>query len=284
MNHTANYNADQRIIEAIFHGEIAIVDFHEIVDRVTKLSLTHNCFLWIFDYRKASLNLNAFEMAHFIFSIRDACESLGEKSQYIKRANIIPADLEEPELLNSVVMSNFHNGKVKQFPNYRDALSWLYSIQYHRNKAIPVGKPHRLITIQTSMRCDVKTVWSRWNSVEDIYRWFRQSEQWDASSIVHNLSEGGAFKYCIETKDKKNKHVFAGHFQHIFKERLIIYAIEDGRMQKVIFHPYNDETIVTVTLEADEVTMLAYQQKAWQDILDNFKEFVEQYIAELESP
>lgn len=275
---------DLHIVETIFHGEITISDFHQIMDQVVELMLAYNCFLWVMDFRTATLEYNAFDMAHFVFAIRKACETIGEKAEYIKRANIMPSNTEEPHLLNSLMMSNLHNKRVKQFNNYHDALSWLYMIEKDQNTPDIVGKPHQLITIQVVIQCDVKTVWKHWNSVDSIYEWFQKSEKWSSSSIVHNLTEGGVFNYCIETKDKKYQHHFAGHFQHIFKERLIIYSLDDGRIQKAIFYPYEDETIVTETLEADELNMLAHQQKTWQDILESFKKFVEEKsIADLES-
>jgi hypothetical protein len=276
MQHTASFNTDLHVIEVIFHGEITISDFHEILEKVAKLTVDRNCFLWIMDYRTATINLNAFDMAHFVFAIRNICESIGDKAEHIKRANIIPSNIEEPHLLNSLMMSNLHNKRVKQFNNYHDALSWLYMIENNQSTLGIVGKPHQLITIQVAIQCNVKTVWRHWNSVDSISEWFMKSEKWATSSIVHNLVEGGVFDYCIETKDKKYQHHFSGHFQHIFKEKLIIYALDDGRIQKAIFHPYKDETIVTETLEADELNMLAQQQKSWQDILESFKKFVEE--------
>ena len=57
------------------------------------------------------------------------------------------------------------------------------------------------ITVETLVRSDIDSVWSAWNSPDDIKKWNAASVDWHTTASTVDLREGGSFSSRMEAKD-----------------------------------------------------------------------------------
>ncbi len=131
------------------------------------------------------------------------------------------------------------------------------------------------ITIETTVRADLETVWHAWSNPEDIKQWNAASDDWTTSKSLVDLRVGGSFLSRMEARDGSIGFDFGGVYTRVEQGRLIEYLFEDGRMVEVQFSQSENGIKLIESFDPETETPLDLQRSGWQSILDNFKRFVE---------
>lgn len=79
----------------------------------------------------------------------------------------------------------------------------------------------------------------------------------------------------MEARDGSMGFDFEGTYTAIEKNKRIEYVIEGGRKVKIIFETVDGKVKVTESFEAETENPFEMQRQGWQNILDNFKKYVE---------
>ena len=134
------------------------------------------------------------------------------------------------------------------------------------------------ITVEAVVHSDIPSVWSAWNSPDDIKQWNAASEDWHTTESSVDLREGGRFASRMEAKDGSMGFDFSGTFTKIVDHQLIEYSLDDGRSVSIAFSPIVDGVRVEETFDAETENDVELQRQGWQSILDNFARHVESKI------
>ena len=132
-----------------------------------------------------------------------------------------------------------------------------------------------MITVSTTINATIDTVWKRWTTPDDITKWNNASDDWHTTKAENDLRVGGKFLSRMEAKDGSMGFDFIGVYDEIITNELISYKLEDERKVKVIFKSNGKETQIIETFEAETINSIELQKSGWQNILDNFKKYVE---------
>jgi len=130
------------------------------------------------------------------------------------------------------------------------------------------------LTVCTTVRAPISTVWAAYTSPDDIVQWNAASDDWHTTRATVDLRVGGAFSSRMEAKDGSMGFDFAGTYTAIIPHRLIAYAFGD-RTARVEFTEEHDAVTVTVTFDAESTHSVEQQQAGWQAILDRFARHTE---------
>lgn len=130
------------------------------------------------------------------------------------------------------------------------------------------------IEIETVVDTDISEVWKAWNDPEDIKRWNAASDDWHTTESSVDLREGGRFSSRMEAKDGSMGFDFAGIYTKIIPDKLIEYALDDGRVVSTLFSSSDEKVTVSQTLEAEGEMDIEQQRLGWQSILNNFAAYV----------
>lgn len=134
----------------------------------------------------------------------------------------------------------------------------------------------RSITVESTIHASVDTVWSAWNTPDDIKQWNAASDDWQNTASEVDLREGGRFSSRMESKDGAHGFDFGGTYVAIDAGKRLQYEIDDGRQVHIDFIDNGDGSVtVRETFDAEGTHTLEQQQQGWQAILDNFKRHVE---------
>ncbi|MHC9511786.1 SRPBCC family protein [Kangiella sp. M94] len=131
------------------------------------------------------------------------------------------------------------------------------------------------ITVTTTIKADLNTVWDCWNNPEDIKQWNAASEDWHTTQSMVDLREGGQFKSRMEAKDGSMGFDFTGTYTKVDKPNHIEYVMDDDREVAIDFKQTEQGITVTETFDAEEQHDPEFQKQGWQSILDNFAKHVE---------
>ncbi|GAA5644473.1 MULTISPECIES: SRPBCC domain-containing protein [Vibrio] len=135
-----------------------------------------------------------------------------------------------------------------------------------------------IITVSALIEKDVDTVWKAWNTPESILKWNAASSDWHTTESDVDLRVGGRFRHRMEAKDGSMGFDFTGTYQVVELNRLIEFEMDDKRKVVVRFESLNGQTQVTEEFEAEQTFTPEQQQTGWQNILNGFKEYVEQHL------
>ncbi|WMW81811.1 SRPBCC family protein [Undibacterium cyanobacteriorum] len=130
------------------------------------------------------------------------------------------------------------------------------------------------ITVETSVKAPLQSVWDRYTTASDITQWNFASPDWHAPHATVDLREGGLFSSRMEAKDGSMGFDFAGTYTKIEPLRYISYQFGD-RTAEIEFAEHADAVKVTVSFDPENEYPLEFQKQGWQAILDNFKQYVE---------
>jgi uncharacterized protein YndB with AHSA1/START domain len=130
------------------------------------------------------------------------------------------------------------------------------------------------ITVQSTVRAPLATVWGAYTTPADIIKWNAASDDWHTTTATVDLREGGAFSSRMEAKDGSMGFDFAGQYTKVVPHARIEYTFGD-RAAQVTFADTADAVVVTVTFEAETEHPVEMQRQGWQAILDNFARYVE---------
>ncbi|HQW12339.1 MAG TPA: SRPBCC family protein [Saprospiraceae bacterium] len=131
------------------------------------------------------------------------------------------------------------------------------------------------ITVSTSINADIKKVWQYYTSPEHITKWNFADPSWYCPSAENDLKVGGKYRSRMEARDGSMGFDFEGTYDDIVPDQKIKYSLQDGRVVEVIMEPVGSQTNITVNFDAETENPMEAQQKGWQAILDNFKNYVE---------
>ena len=130
------------------------------------------------------------------------------------------------------------------------------------------------LTAETEINAPIEKVWTFWNAPEHITHWNSFSPEWETSSAVNDLKEGGRFLYVMGMKDGSFSFNFEGTYDDIIPNYLITYTLDDGRKSVITFLGSNPVKI-TENFQPDKAQPHDMQKQYCQAVLDSFKKYVE---------
>ena len=131
------------------------------------------------------------------------------------------------------------------------------------------------ITVENIIKAPIEKVWEFWTAPAHIINWNFASDAWHTPEAVNDLRVNGKFSYKMEAKDGSFGFFFEGIYQEVIPNNYIEYTLLDGRKVKIYFILSGKETRVTETFETEESHTAEQQHDGWQQILNNFKRYVE---------
>ena len=131
------------------------------------------------------------------------------------------------------------------------------------------------ISIETTIKSDLETVWLAWNNPEDIKQWNAASADWHTTESTVDLREGGTFLSRMEAKDGSMDFDFGGTFSKVIENQLIEFSMADGRWVSIEFSLDGNGVKVEETFDAESQSAGEPQRQGWQNILNNFAKHVE---------
>jgi uncharacterized protein YndB with AHSA1/START domain len=132
-----------------------------------------------------------------------------------------------------------------------------------------------IITVEATIYASVHQVWKFWTTPEHIIHWNYASDEWHTPWAENDFRVGGSFISRMEAKDGSFGFDFAGAYNEIQLNELIVYTIFDGRKVHISFTPIGNSTTIIESFEAESQHSFELQKSGWQSILDNFKRYVE---------
>jgi uncharacterized protein YndB with AHSA1/START domain len=130
------------------------------------------------------------------------------------------------------------------------------------------------ITVETTVKAPIASVWSAYTTPDDIKQWNTVCGDWHTTKSTVDLHVGGTFTSRMEAKDGSMGFDFDGTYTKIVPNKLIEYSFGD-RMGAVEFDTGANGVTVRVTFDADPENPVVQQRQGWQAILDNFAKYVE---------
>lgn len=132
-----------------------------------------------------------------------------------------------------------------------------------------------MITVETTVRAPIETVWLYWTAPEHITHWAFASDDWEAPMAENDLQEGGSFLTRMQAKDGSQGFDLTGTYTAVSPPTLIEYDMSDGRHVKVDFREVAEGTHVTESFDPESENDEETQRAGWQAILENFRAYTE---------
>jgi uncharacterized protein YndB with AHSA1/START domain len=131
------------------------------------------------------------------------------------------------------------------------------------------------ITVKTDISASVQKVWQFFTQPNHVMQWNHASADWHCPAATIDLQVGGKFVYTMAAKDGSFSFNFSGTYNDVLTEELLMITLDDNRKMNVTFSSIGDVTEVVETFEPETENSIELQQTGWQNILDNFREYVE---------
>jgi uncharacterized protein YndB with AHSA1/START domain len=131
------------------------------------------------------------------------------------------------------------------------------------------------ITIQTTIAASPAKVWECWTKPEHIVNWNFASGDWHCPQAKNELRAGGKYYARMEAKDGSMGFDFEAIYDQIEELKTIAYSMSDGRKAVTNFEPFDNNTRISTTFDAESSNPVDLQRQGWQAILNNFKKYVE---------
>lgn len=132
-----------------------------------------------------------------------------------------------------------------------------------------------MVIVSTTVDASLDKVWQAWTNPESIMKWNTASSDWHTTNAENDLREGGKFSSTMAAKDGSMSFDFWGNYTKIIPNELIEYTLGDGRKVNITFKNENDKVSITESFQPESQNTLELQRGGWQNIMDNFKKFVE---------
>ena len=130
------------------------------------------------------------------------------------------------------------------------------------------------ITIETTIRAPLETVWRCWTTPADILVWNAASDDWHTTAAEVDLRPGGIFRSRMEAKDGSMGFDFEGEYTGVEPLRRIT-ALFGGRALEVTFTETPEGVLVRETFDPETTHPEEMQRQGWQAILDRFARHVQ---------
>lgn len=131
------------------------------------------------------------------------------------------------------------------------------------------------ITVSTTVRAHIETVWKCWNDPSDVMGWCHADDSWHAPYAENDLRVDGKLRTTMAAKDGSMSFDFEGVYTSVEPWKSLAYVMADGRRVSVSFAMEGEETTIVETFDAESEHPEEMQRAGWQAILDNFKAYVE---------
>ena len=131
------------------------------------------------------------------------------------------------------------------------------------------------ITVQTKINTSIAQVWECWTNPKHIMHWNFASDDWCCPSATNDLTVGSEFHYTMAAKDDSFSFDFWGTYDQIVVKKLFAITLGDGRKLTISFEDTNNGILVTEQFDPESENPVELQQAGWQQILENFKKYVE---------
>jgi uncharacterized protein YndB with AHSA1/START domain len=131
------------------------------------------------------------------------------------------------------------------------------------------------VTVETTVQTPVERVWKYWTEPKHITKWNNASDDWHTPFAENDLKVGGKFLTRMEAKDGSFGFDFSGVYDEVRINEGISYTLDDGRKVSISFISQENETKIIQTFEPENTNPIELQEKGWQAILDNFKNYTE---------
>ena len=139
------------------------------------------------------------------------------------------------------------------------------------------------VKVEISILAPLDLVWECFTDRDHIEEWYFASEDWHCPNAENNFKIGGSFNYRMEAKDESFGFNFTGVFDEINPNELIKYHLDDQRKVEVNFGNEDNNMVKMVqNFEPEKENSHDLQRKGWFAILNNFKNYVENYKLILE--
>ncbi len=136
--------------------------------------------------------------------------------------------------------------------------------------------PANTITVNTTVAAPLHETWHYYTEAEHVINWNFASKDWHCPAAINDLREGGEFKITMAAKDGSMEFDLEGIYDEIRPETHIAYTLQNGRHVTVDFTEQEGKTGVQVAFDPEQGQEHHLQQKGWQSILDNFRQYVAQ--------
>jgi len=130
------------------------------------------------------------------------------------------------------------------------------------------------ITVETTVRAPLGTVWKAYTTPEDIVQWNAASDDWHTTKASVDFRVGGEFSFRMEAKNGSFGFDFAGNYTTIVTNSLLEYLFGD-RNARVEFKEGSSGVNVKVSFDVETTHSIEQQRDGWQAILNNFKRYAE---------
>lgn len=131
------------------------------------------------------------------------------------------------------------------------------------------------INVNANIQAPIDVVWDAFTDPDAITSWNAASDTWHCPKAENDLRVGGRFLSRMEARDGSAGFDFTGTYTEVTPHERIAYTIDDGRDVDVRFTAGDVRTEVSVTFEAEDENSIEMQREGWQEILTNFKKYVE---------
>ncbi|WP_432709991.1 SRPBCC domain-containing protein [Pedobacter sp.] len=131
------------------------------------------------------------------------------------------------------------------------------------------------ITIQSTVSADKSKAWNYYTMPEHITQWNFATDDWECPKVENDMQVGRKYYARMEAKDGSVGFDFEAIYDDIDEGESFTYTMLDNRQVDVNFESIGDETLVTITFDAEKENSEELQRSGWQAILDNFKRYVE---------
>lgn len=132
-----------------------------------------------------------------------------------------------------------------------------------------------VITVETTINAPIEKVWKCWTEPVHIMQWNNASADWHTPYAENDPRTGGKFKSTMAARDGSMSFDFEGIYSHVQPQKLIEYAMADGRKVKIEFQSNTGGVKVIESFDPESENSIELQRGGWQAILDNFKKHVE---------
>lgn len=137
-----------------------------------------------------------------------------------------------------------------------------------------------MITVKCIVEVPVEIVWKLWTTPAHITKWNNASEDWHTPYAENDLRVGGKFKSTMASKDGTMSFDFEGTYTEVKDHSFIEYQLADNRKVDIYFIELEEGVEIIESFDPENENSEEMQREGWQAILDNFKKYAEDFVAQ----
>jgi uncharacterized protein YndB with AHSA1/START domain len=131
------------------------------------------------------------------------------------------------------------------------------------------------INVEARIKAGREKVWDYYTRPEHITNWNFAIPEWHCPSASNDMRVGGTYKARMEAKDGSFGFDFEAVYKSIEPGKHFTYSLGDTREVNVNMSEEGNDTLVSVTFDAENQNPIEMQKGGWQSILNNFKSYCE---------